>query len=240
MGYPAGDDALVPLRDAVYGWLFSERHWKGIRTVAGRTRRCASQEGNALFFTLRLGLSDSHADELAARLMKWQWPDGGWNCDKNPAAGTSSFHKTLLPMRGLALYAQEAGSRKARSVVKKAAEVFLSRRMFRGRRDGKVISYDFTKLHYPSYWHYDLVSGLKVMAEAGFIRDRRCTEALDLIESKRLPGGGFPAEKKYYRATPSPGSLRSAVDWGGTSKQRMNEFVTADVLSVLAAAGRVV
>ena len=31
---------------------------------------------------------------------------------------------------------------------------------------------------------------------------------------------------------------RSLVDWGGTSKLRMNEWVTADVLYVLKAAGR--
>ena len=238
MGYPAGDDALLPLRDSVYEWLLSKSHRKGIKTIDGRVRRCASQEGNALFSTLRLGIADSRSDELASRLMEWQWPDGGWNCDKNPAAGVSSFHETLLPMRGLALYARTTGSRKARSAVRKAAEVFLARRMFRGRRNGKVISYDFTRLHYPGYWHYDILSGLKVMAEAGLIKDRRCSEALDLIESKRLPGGGFPAEEKYYKAKPGKGSLRSAVDWGGAGKRRMNEFVTADVLTVLTAAGR--
>ena len=53
------------------------------------------------------------------------------------------------------------------------------------------------RLHYPCYWHYDLLAGLKVMAEAGFIGDPRCREALDLLESKRLPGGGFPAEARY-------------------------------------------
>jgi hypothetical protein len=237
MGYPAGDDFL-PLRDAVYEWLLSESHSKGIKTVDGRVRRCASQEGNALYSTLRLGIADSRADELASRLMVWQWPDGGWNCDKNPSAGVSSFHETLLPMRGLALYAERTGSRKARSAVRKAAEVFLVRRMFKGRRDGKVISRDFTKLHYPSYWHYDILSGLKVMAEAGLIGDPRCSEALDLVESKRLPCGGFPAEGKYYKARPGKGSQRSAVDWGGGDKRRMNEFVTADVLALLAAAGR--
>jgi hypothetical protein len=30
------------------------------------------------------------------------------------------------------------------------------------------------KLHYPCYWRYDILFGLKVMAEAGFIRDGRC------------------------------------------------------------------
>ena len=80
--------------------------------------------------------------------------------------------------------------------------------------------------------------GLKVIAEAGFIQDERCADALDLLESKRLPDGGFPAEGKYYRVTKKPVSGRSMVSWGGVSKKRMNEFVTADALYVLKAAGR--
>jgi hypothetical protein len=61
---------------------------------------------------------------------------------------------------------------------------------------------------------------------------------LDLLESKRLPDGGFPAEKTYYRVTDRRTAGRCLVDWGGTSQRRMNEWVTADALSVLKAAGR--
>lgn len=114
----------------------------------------------------------------------------------------------------------------------------MKRSMFKRQRDGEVMSQDFTKLHYPCYWHYDLLSGLKVMAEAGLIGDTRCGEALDLLESKQLPDGGFPAERKYYRAGPEVRYSRSAVDWGGASTRRMNEFVTADALYVLTASGR--
>ena len=76
------------------------------------------------------------------------------------------------------------------------------------------------------------------MAEAGFIGCEHCNDALDLLESKRLPDGGFPAEKKYYRVTEKKVSGRSLVDWGGSSKKRMNEFVTADALYVLKESGR--
>ena len=76
------------------------------------------------------------------------------------------------------------------------------------------------------------------MAEAGFIHDPRCRDALDLLESKRLPDGGFPAEESFYRVRAEPRTGRELVDWGGVSKTRMNEFVTADALGVLGAAGR--
>ena len=62
---------------------------------------------------LRLGLDDGRADQLAERLLHWQWPDGGWNCDRDPTADTSSFMETLLPMRGLAMYARWRGDEAA-------------------------------------------------------------------------------------------------------------------------------
>jgi len=37
------------------------------------------------------------------------------------------------------------------------------------------------------------------MADAGFIRDARCKDALDLLQSKRLPDGGFPQNMPIIR-----------------------------------------
>ena len=74
--------------------------------INGRVRRCASQEGNCIFYSLALGLADERTEELVARLIKWQWEDGGWNCDKRPEAAISSFNETLIPLRGLAWYAK--------------------------------------------------------------------------------------------------------------------------------------
>ena len=252
IGYPAGDAALRPVFDQVFDcWLgeWTTREvvgrnprevwpWKGVPIINGRARRCGSQQGNALYAALVLGFVDDRAHRLAERLMHWQWPDGGWNCDRNPDARVSSFHETILPLRALALYARTTGSRKARQAAKHAAEVFLSRRLFKRRRDGKVMNSDFLHLHYPCYWHYDVLMGLKVMAESGFIRDPRCADALDLLESKQLPSGGWAAEKKFYRFASKAGSGTELVSWEPVGKRRMNEWVTADALHVLKAAGR--
>ena len=94
------------------------------------------------------------------------------------------------------------------------------------------------RLHYPCYGHYDILFGLKVMAEAGFVRDERCEDALGLLESKRLPDGGFPADKRYYRLVEKTTTRRSLVDWGGTGRRTANEFVTAGALYVLKESGR--
>ena len=238
IGYPAGDESLIPLREQVYRWLFSKQHEKKIKTVDGRIRRCASQEGNAVYYLLTLGLADDRTEELVRRLLKWQWPDGGWNCDKNPKAAKSSFWESHIPLRALALHTRVTGNRKSRPAAKRASEIFLKRRLYRRLKDGKVMNNDFVKLHYPCYWRYDILFGLKVMAEAGFIGDKRCYDALDLLESKRLPDGGFPAGGKYYRVSDKVPTGRSLVDWGGVSKRRSNEFVTADALFVLKKARR--
>lgn len=238
IGYPPDDRSLVPLREQVYGWLFSREHEQKIKAINGRTRRCASQEGNALWYLLSLGLADDRTEELAQRLVKWQWPDGGWNCDKNPKAAKSSFWESLIPLRALALHARLTGKRKSERAARSASEVFLKRRLYKRMGDGRIMNNDFVKLHYPCYWRYDILFGLKVMAEAGFIGDKRCCDALDLLESKRLPDGGFPAEGKCYRVSDKAPTGRSLVDWGGVSKMRSNEFVTADALFVLRQAGR--
>lgn len=238
LGVSPGDESLRPLMEDVFSWLLSPAHVQGIRVLAGRTRRCTSQEGNAIWSSLRLGLADSRTEELVSSLLTWQWPDGGWNCDKRPEADTSSFMETLIPLRALALYATVSGDPRVRTAAERAAEVFLKRRLFKRVQDGQVMDKHFVLLSYPSYWHYNILFGLKVLAEAGFISDPRCKEALDLLESKRLPDGGFPAEETYSRVTRPSLSGYSLVSWGGTSKVKMNPFVTADALYVLRVTGR--
>jgi len=239
LGYPAGDEALRPLMEDTFNtWMRKEHETKHLQVIDGRVRRCASQEGYAIWCSLRLGFGDSRTDELVSRLLKWQWPDGGWNCSKHPEADTSSFMETLIPLRALALFAKISGDTKAKVAAEHAAEVFLTRQLFKRRSDGQVINHRFVLLHYPCYWHYDFLFGLKVMAEAGFIDDPRCAAALALLESKRLPDGSFPAEESYARASRPQLSGYSPVRWGRTSKKTMNPFVTADALYVLRMAGR--
>ena len=255
LGYPSGDPALFLLREQVLDtWLDASYYIefeataksaayrrRGVPVMAGRHRRCVSQQGNALWFVLKLGLADSRCDELAERLLYWQWPDGGWNCDKNPAADTSSFCETLLPMRGLAAYAawpDAAAASAARIAARRAAEVLLIRRLAYRVTTGELIHPEFAKLHYPLYWHYDVLGGLKGLAGLSLLNDKRCSDALDLLESLQL-ADGWPAHARYYRAAEDIALHHDCADWGGTSARRANPWVTADALAVLHAAGRV-
>ena len=114
-------------------------------------------------------------------------------------------------------------------------------------RDGAVIRDEFLKLRLPAFHYYNILWALKVIAEAGcdiqadYLHDPRCREALDLLESKRLPDGGFPAEGKYYYVThKNSESLPhgSRVDWGAVGRGKANELVTVEALATLRAAGR--
>ncbi len=240
LGYPPGDAGLSPLRDQVLEWLLSPEHLKKVPLIDGRWRRCALQEASIVLAMLKLGIVDDRITQLVENLLKWQWPDGGWNCDKIPGATHSSFHETWIPLLAMKVYAEASGSPRAYAAVERAAEVFLSHQLFIRKTDGTVMDGQFTRLAYPAYWHYDILAGLRVMVAVDKITDPRCAAALDLLESKRLPDGGFAAEVKYYKVVDvvPKGSGFSLVDWGGTSKLKMNDFVTVHALAVLKKAGR--
>lgn len=243
VGHRRGDRSLLPLRDQFREWLFAERHLEPPRSLLipgqeDRFRRCACQEGFQAWSEMRLGLADEATEELVRRLKRWQWPDGGWNCDKRPEARTSSFVETLAPLRALALHAELTGDASSSAAAGRAAEVFLSRRLFRRRRDGSVIDPRFLRFAFPHFWPYDILFGLLVLAEAGMIRDPRCGEALDLVEAKRLPDGGWPLAEKVWRAAESYVTRGTFYDWGPSGSRRSNPWVTAQARFVLEAAGR--
>jgi hypothetical protein len=252
LGYPRGDPMLGPLIDrALALWLRPSflrtyvaatrkevgRH-PGVAILRGRARRCASQQGNALRYLTALGWPDDRCQSLSALLRGWQWPDGGWNCDPDPNADTSSFMETLLPMRGLAAYGSASADSDAQQAARAAARIFLERGLFRRRSDGAVMHPEFLRLHFPLYWHYDVLGGLNGIAEVGRLKDPRCGEALDWLESRELPDGGWPADARYYRVSDSFQSSSEFVGWGSTRRDVANEWVTADALYVLHESGR--
>lgn len=242
LGYPAGDESLAPLREQALDWVLSQEYERRhIGRVRGKELPTlhASIEGNLVWALLRLGLADERVDRLVDRLLRAQWPDGGWNCDRRATGRVSSFGESLVPLRSLNAYARITGRTDAREAVLRASELFLERRLFRRRTDGSVIDRAFLQLHFPCYWHYDVLFALTVLAESELISDPRCTEALDVLEAKRMSDGGFPAEAKFYRVSfAHPGGGSSSVSWGPTSRRLSNEWVSCAALIALTAAGR--
>jgi hypothetical protein len=228
-------------------WLLGATHRSQIQAIEGRVRRCASQEGNALAVCSRLGLVDEPRVRLLAEsLIEWQWPDGGWNCDKNPPASHSSFHESLIPLWGLIEFSRRtqdpAAGRQAAASAGRTIEFFLNHYLFRSSRSGSVIHSSFLKLQYPPYWHYDILQACLVLSRFGPLDDPRCQEALDLIAAKRRTDGLWRPEGYYWnlpQMSRPDGKLRSGievVDWG---RGGPNPMLTLNALRALKAAGRV-
>ncbi len=203
IGFPAGDARLLPLRQRVMEWMFAPAFLKPPSTVffseqPRRPRRCASMEGNAIWSQIVLDIvDDKHVPVLVDRLIAFQWPDGGWNCDKRPGAQTSSVQETLLPLRALGYWYRTTGDERAQSAMKRAAEFLLARHLLWRKKDRTLIEPEWggpvDKIHYPIRF-YDVLSVLLVMAEIGMVRDPRCRDAVTLLERKRLADGTFPVE----------------------------------------------
>ncbi len=247
IGFPPEDERLLALRQRVMNWMFAPAFLKPPSTVflpdqPQRPRHCASMEGNTIWSQLVLGIvDDEHVPLLVERLVAFQWPDGGWNCDKRPGARTSSVQETLLPLRGLACWHRATGDERAQGAADRAAEFLLARRLLWHQRDGALIMPEWggpvDKIHYPIRF-YDVLSALLVMAEIGMLRDPRCRDALDLLERKRLADGTFPVEWTNVTKADRIESRGTFADWGTIHKKKGNALVTVDALYVLREAER--
>jgi hypothetical protein len=234
LGAPADDRALDGA-EHVLAWLTGDGHRRGIPTIDGLVRRCASQEGNALAVCCRLGLAgDARVQLLAESLVQWQWPDGGWNCDRRASGRRSSFNESLPPMWGLHEYAEATGDTAARDAARRTAELFLEHRLFRALSTGEPIHPSWVVPHYPPYWHYDAPQALLVLARMGLAADPRAGDAVDELLARRRPDGTWRAGSRWWRPPGSTSSNVECVDWGDVAHQ----MVTLNALRILGAAER--
>lgn len=230
LGVPRWHPGAVAAAEQTLAWLADPARLAEVEAfkIDGRVRRHATQEGFALRACLDLGLRDDpRLDALAESLVRTQWPDGGWNCDRHRECVHSSFHESWGPILGLSRYG-------AADAVARGVELLLAHRIVFSHRSGKPAHPAFLKIRFPAYWHYDLLAGLRTLAAAGAIRDPRAGDALDLLEAKRRPDGTWRVEGKWWKRPGSKGSNVEAVDWGETA----NAVLTEQALDVLGAAGR--
>jgi hypothetical protein len=236
LGVPYDDPRVRAAVETVLQWLISDGHRRAITTVNGLTRAHASQEGNALAVCSRLDLAgDQRVKLLADSLVEWQWPDGGWNCDKRERAHRSSFYESLATLWGLIEYHRATGDALSLGAAERAADFFLRHRMFRSERTGEVIRKEWLKLHYPLYWHYDILQGLRIVGMLGKLGDPQTEEALNIVERKRLPDGLWRPVGYYWNPSGKKGMPQEVVDWG---RNGPNEMITLNALRVLKQAGR--
>jgi hypothetical protein len=234
---PAGESRTVAAANTVLDWLCSNAHRKSIQTINGLARRCASQEGNALAVACRFGLArDERTSTLARSLVEWQWPDGGWNCDVQASGRRSSFNETLIPAWGTSSTPQSPAIGQRAWAAYRAAELLLDHNLYRSIATGRTIDQRWVGLHYPPYWHYDILHALLVLSRMGLATDPRSADALDIVERRRRPDGLWHANGSWWRPSNRPDSAADVVDWG---RRGPNQMITLNAMRVLTAAGRV-
>ncbi len=219
-------------------WIADPRHLEAIPRIDGLHRADASIEGNAVYAASRFGYAqDERTRRLVAKLLEWQWPDGGWNCDRRSSGYRSSFHESWATAIGLAAYHDATGDAEALAAARRTAELLLDHRLFRTLDGRRQIHSSMAALHWPAYWHYDVLAGLRVLlaVEPRLLADSRATDGLDLLESKALPDGRFATTHAWWQAGRQKTSPTDVVDWG---RDRPSEVLTLHAVRALMSAGR--
>ena len=153
-------------------------------------------------------------DALAEQLLGEQLEDGGWNCAA-PQSRRSSFHTTICVLEGLLDYERAGRASVAVTAARKRAEDYLlERRMFRSLRTGEIISKQWLRFSFPTFWHYDVLRGLDYLRDAGIEPDRRVDDAIEIVIARRHQNGRWPLNLLHPETIP----LEMETDVGGRSR----------------------
>ncbi len=157
--------------------------------------------GNMARTLVEFGYSDDpRVREMFDWLVKYQLPDGGWNCDIGEWGREvchSSFCSTVEPLWAFSSLESDKWPKGGREAVARACEFLLMHRLYKSDHTGKVIDEEWTRLHFPLFYFYDILHGLRVLTSLGFGQDERTGDALWLLSGKRLPDGTWPLEASF-------------------------------------------
>ena len=183
--------------------------------------------------------SDPRVREMFEWLVQNQRDDGGWNCDTEGRNGEpvhhSSFMSTIEPLWAFSSLDAQKWPRGGREAVERGVEFLLIHGLFKSDKNGRVIRQEWTQLHFPLFYFYDILHGLRVVTALGFGGDDRTKDARELLLSKRLPEGTWPMEATYLRSL-----RRNFVKDAKTGQWHSVREEGVDLSNVCGSAGKVV
>ena len=167
--------------------------------------------GNMLRTMLVFGYAD---DPRVSKGLNWfpefQFDDGGWNCDYpsyNPTH--SSFMSTIEPLWAYSEVPRSRWTRRMKNSIERGAEFLLAHRVYKSHHDWrpvqlrgmtKVFGDDIVmKFHFPMYYYYDALHGLRVLTKLGYQDDERISDAVHLLFSKMTPEGRWLLDGDWVR-----------------------------------------
>ena len=232
LGVPAGEPRCVAAAETVLAWLTGKgaprrdrRRSTASPAAAARRRGTRSPSAAASGWrTIRAsGCSRSRSSSGSGRTA------AGTATRRRRATAPRSTSRSP-PMWGLHEYWVATGEPAAREAADAPPSSSSSTASSGRSRPGEPIRTSFVTLHYPPFWHYDLLQALVVLARMGLAGDPRAADAVELVEERRLPDGRWRAGGRWWKPPGSKGSNVEVVDWG---RSGANEMVTLNALRVL-------
>ncbi len=170
--------------------------------------------GNMLRTLLVFGYGEDRRIRKAIQWMpEQQLEDGGWNCNyPEKKVKHSSFMSTIEPLWAYSEIPRANWTRKMKKSIEEGAEFLLMHRVYKSDHHHWKHSLPFaTTLHFPMYYYYDAMHGLRVLAKLGYGDDERVRDAAHLILSKRTPEGKWLLEGDWSREPEAQERKRKAL-----------------------------
>ena len=169
--------------------------------------------GNMIRTLIRFGYGDDKRVQKAiAWLPRQQLEDGGWNCDfPEKKVKHSSFMSTIEPLWAYSEIPRQKLTRSMKRSIDRGAEFLLMHRLYKSDNHHWKETFPwFTDLHFPMYYFYDILHGLRVLTKLGYSDDERIDDATHLLLSKRRPDGTWNLEGDWFRERDSSPEKRKA------------------------------
>jgi hypothetical protein len=168
---------------------------------------------------------------LIERLLGEQLPDGGWNCEAENGSRRSSFNTTICVLEALLEYELQFGAAPPLTAARLGGqEYLLERRLLRRLSSGEFIQRDrkgggdWSRLAFPTWWHYDLLRALDYFRRTGSAPDPRLAEAVALLAARGGADGRWLLDVRYPGVMP--------VDLG-EAEGRPSRWISLRALRVL-------
>ena len=198
------------------------------------SEECLTGRMTAVLLEFGYSIEDLRIWNAFEWLLENQLEDGGWNCRHGPKVYHSSIYSTYMALWAFSKIPAQQANTSTRKAVKKGVEFMLAHRLFKSHITQEIIRRDWLRFSFPPNIAYDVLQGLKLMTDLGVARDKRLKDALDLVESKKLPDGRWALD-----AVPSPKKDKtSELTIELESKGKPSKWITLNSLIVLSRTGR--
>lgn len=178
-------------------------HDGGINLSATQKRSETCLTGMVLGLLSWFRVADPRREQLVAHLLGQQMDDGGWNCQRDRGATHSSFHTTINVLEGLRDYVEGNGARaiEVRRAEARGREFFMTHRLYRSHRTGRIVDPAFTRFSFPPRWHHDVLRTLDYFQASGATCDKRLEDPVSVVLKRRTAEGRWVLQNRHVGRT---------------------------------------